>query len=64
MLFLTGKNVEGKLCIKREGKSLELKIQLYLCNDEHKAPSSCNTTVYLSHHITWMGGHLFLVSSI
>ena len=31
-----------------ESKSLDRTIELYLCYDEHEAPSSCNTTVYLS----------------
>ena len=54
-LFQNEKNVvrnennnEGKQCINIESKSLEIKIQLYICYDEHESPSSCNTTVYLS----------------
>ena len=41
-------SVEGNPCINIESKSLELIIQLYICYDEHEAPISCNTTVYLS----------------
>ena len=40
--------VEGKPCINRESKSLELAILLYIFYDEHEASSSCNNTVYLS----------------
>ena len=40
--------VERKPCINRETKILELTIKLYLYYDEHEAPRSCNTTVYLS----------------
>ena len=43
-----GKSVEGKPCINIESKILELTIYLYRCYDEYEAPSSCNTTVYLS----------------
>ena len=39
--------VEGKLYKNRESKSLEIKVYLYRCYDEHASPSSCNTTVYL-----------------
>ena len=47
--FVLNKNsVEGKQCINRESKSLEIIIKLYICYDEHEAPISCNTTVYLS----------------
>ena len=31
-----------------ENKILELTIYLYICYDEHEAPSICNITVYLS----------------
>ena len=48
---LNGKNIEGKLCIKRESNILDLIISVYLCYDEHKAPSICNTTIYLSNLI-------------
>ena len=41
-------SAEGKLCINRESKRLELTIQLYLCYDKHEAPRSCNTTIELS----------------
>ena len=41
-------SVEGKPCINRRSKSLELTIYLYSCYDEHEVPSSCDTTVYLS----------------
>ena len=34
--------------VNRESKSLELKIYLYICYDEHEAPISCNNNVYLS----------------
>ena len=47
-VFLNEKSIKGKPCINRESKSLELTIWLYRCYDEHEAPSSCNTTVYLS----------------
>ena len=43
--------VEGKPCINREIKSLEFTIYLYRCYDYHEAPSSCNTTVYLSQYL-------------
>ena len=49
MLFRMENSVEGELFINREGKSLELTIYLYLCYNEHEAPSSCNNTVYLSY---------------
>ena len=48
MLFYMGNSVEGKTCINREIKSSELTIQLYLCYDDHEAPSTYNTPVYLS----------------
>ena len=48
VFVLNGKSVEGKPCINREIKSLELTIYLYLCYDEHESLSSCNTTFYLS----------------
>ena len=35
--------------IDRESKSLNLTIYLYICYDEHEAPISCNTTIYLSY---------------
>ena len=41
-------SAEGKPCINWESKTLEIKIYLYLCYDEHEAPRSYNTTVYLS----------------
>ena len=47
-VVLNGNIVEVKPCINRESKSLELTIYLYSCYDEHGAPRSCNTTVYLS----------------
>ena len=43
------KNVEGKPCINRESKSLEITIYLYRCYDEHESARICNTTVYLSY---------------
>ena len=52
-VFLNENNVEGKPCINREYKSLQLIIWLYLCYDEHEALRSCNTTVYVSKFITW-----------
>ena len=48
-VFLNEKIVEWKPCINRESKSLEPTIYLYRCYDKQEAPSSCNTTVYLSH---------------
>ena len=41
-------SAEGKPCINKESKTLEITIYLYLCYDEHEAPSSYNTTIYLS----------------
>ena len=47
--FVLNENgVEGKPCINRESKILELTIQLYRYYDEYEAPSSCNTIIYLS----------------
>ena len=51
MLSWIGNSVEGKPCIDKESKILEINIYLYLCVDEHEAPSSCNITVYLSKSI-------------
>ena len=34
--------------VNRVSKSLKLKIKVYRCYDDHEAPSSSNTTVYLS----------------
>ena len=45
-------NVQGKPCIDREIKSLDLTNILYIYYDEHEAPSSCNITVYFSLHAT------------
>ena len=50
-VVLNEKSVEGKPCINRESNSLELTIYLYSCYDEYEAPSSCNTTVYLSESV-------------
>ena len=47
-VVLNENSVEGKPCINRESKSLEITIKLYSCYDEHEIPSSCNTPVYLS----------------
>ena len=55
-VVLNETNDEGKPCIDRESKSLELTIQLYSCYEKHEAPSSCNTTVYLS---LWSGAESF-----
>ena len=51
-VVLNENRVEGKPCINIESKSLELTIYLYSCYDEHEAPRSCNTDVYLSTIIT------------
>ena len=50
-VVLNENSVEGKKCIDRESKSLELTIYLYRCYDGQKDPRSCNTTVYLSRLI-------------
>ena len=47
-VVLNENSVEGKPCINRESKILDLTIYLYSCYDEHEAPSGFNTTVYLS----------------
>ena len=47
-VVMNGNIFDGKPCINRESKSLDITIYLYSCYDEHKAPSICNTTVYLS----------------
>ena len=45
-VVLNENSVEGKPCINREIKSLDLTIKFYSCYDEYEALSSCNTTVY------------------
>ena len=47
-VVLNENSVKGKPFINRESKSNKIKIYFYSCNDEHEAPSSCNTTEYLS----------------
>ena len=47
-VVLNENSVEVKPCINREINILELTIKLYSCYDEHEAPSSCNSTAYLS----------------
>ena len=47
-VFLNEKSVERKPYINRESKCDDLTIKLYSCYDKHEAPSSCNTTLYLS----------------
>ena len=47
-VVLNEKSVEGKPCLNRESMIPDLKMYLYICYDEHEAPSSCNTNVYLS----------------
>ena len=44
-------SVEGKPCINREINILDITIYLYRCYDEHEAPRSCNTTLYLSEWV-------------
>ena len=48
MFSLMENSIEVKPCINREIKILDITIYLYLSFDEHEAPRSCNTTVYLS----------------
>ena len=45
---VTPTSIDQKPCINRRSKSLQLTIDLYRYYDEHDAPRSCNTTVYLS----------------
>ena len=47
-VVLNENSIEGKPCINKESKNPEITILLYICYDEHEAPSNCNTTVYLS----------------
>ena len=47
-VVLNENSVGLKPCINRESNSLELTIQVYSWYNEHEAPRSCNTTVYLS----------------
>ena len=43
-------SVERKACINREINSLDItNLVLQLSRYQHEVPSSCNTTVYLSH---------------
>ena len=58
-VVLNEKSVEGKPCTNRESKRLNLTIQLYSCYDEHEAPRSYNTTVYLSNLILLLLSNLF-----
>ena len=43
-VVLNENSVEGKPCINKESKSLEITIYLYSCYDEDESSSSCNTT--------------------
>ena len=54
--ILNENSVDGKPCINRESKSLEIKIYLYSCYDEHEDHSNCNTSVYLSVCLPGLGG--------
>ena len=52
--------------VNREIKSLDIKIYLYRCYDEHKSPSSCNTAVYLSvsvYRLTNIGIFYIVISN-
>ena len=48
IVVLNENSVEGKPCINRKGKSLELTILSYLRYDEHESLGSCYTAVYVS----------------